>query len=99
MNIDIRIIKSHFKNVEDFEEYMNIKAEGEFLEYKPVKKCTDKMLRKYIEKRIDISRLNRFPLEERNRIIKEIYKQTGASIRQLAKALEIGKTIVEKAVK
>ena len=39
------------------------------------------------------------PTETRNKGIKNIYQRKGVSIRQLARVLGIGKTIVEKAVK
>lgn len=37
--------------------------------------------------------------EERNKVIKDIYHQTGVSIRQLGRVIGIGKAIVEKAVR
>lgn len=37
--------------------------------------------------------------KRRNEIIKEIYKETKVSIRQLARALELGRNIVENAIK
>ncbi|WP_110942820.1 transposase [Geosporobacter subterraneus] len=97
--IDTQLIQSYFLKQEDFEEYMNAETREEFLEYKPVTKYKDEVLKSILEKEIKIKALAEMPIEERNRIIRDIYLRTGVSMRQLARVLGIGKTIVEKAVK
>lgn len=97
--IDVELIKSYFKKQENFEEYMNIESKEEMLEYKPTKKYTDTILKSKIENEFKIKELSEIPKEERDRVIKDIYQHTGVSIRQLARVLGIGKTIVEKALK
>ncbi len=97
--IDTKLIKSYFKEVKNFEEYMNILTKDEFLEYKPAVKSTDSILKAIIEKEIDISVLHTMPIKERDEVIKNLYQRTGASLRQLEKFLGIGKNVVARAIK
>ena len=98
-HIDAQLIKEYFKKQENFEEYMNAPNKDEYLDYEPVKKYTDTMLRNILQKEIDVSNLKEIPVKERDKIIKDIYHRKGISIRQLGRVLEIGKTIIEKAAR
>ncbi|SNS53041.1 REP element-mobilizing transposase RayT [Anaerovirgula multivorans] len=97
--IDTEIVMSYYAGQEEFENYMNTETKEEFLEYKQTKKYTDTSLKKIIEKDIRIEDLVHLPIEKRNKRIKDIYRNTEASIRQLARVLELGKGVIEKAVK
>ena len=98
-HIDFQLIKAYFKEQKDFEEYMNAPNNDECLDYVPVRKYTDAMLRNILQKEINVSSLKDMPLTERDKIVKDLYKGTGVSIRQLGRVLEIGKTIIEKTLK
>ena len=41
----------------------------------------------------------RLPIGERNKIIKDIYNELDISLRQLSRALDLGKAVIEKAIK
>jgi putative transposase len=70
-----------------------------FLDYQQVKKYTDNMLRSIIQKEFNADNISKLPMEKRNKLIKEIYQKTGASIRQLGRVLGIGKGVIENALK
>lgn len=97
--IDSQIIKSYFQKQEDFEKFMNAEHNDECLEYKPSKKYTDAALKKIIHEEYNAGRFKEMLPEERNKLIKNIYQNTGTSIRQLGRVLGVGKNIIEKAVK
>lgn len=97
--IDTRLIKEYFKTREDFERYMSVPSHDDYMDYKPVRKYTDSALREILQKQIDFNKLTLLPIQERNKIIKDVYHRTGTSIRQLGRVLGLGKTIIEKAVR
>ena len=97
--IDAQLIKSYYSRQNDFEVFMNTKSEEEFLECKTVKKYSDIMLKTFLQKEYDLNRLIDITVDERNQVIKDIYKTTGASIRQLERIMGIGRAIIEKAIK
>jgi predicted transcriptional regulator len=43
--------------------------------------------------------LYKIPLTDRANLIKDIYNEAGTSIRDLSRVLDIGKSVVERAVK
>ena len=95
---DVQLIKLYLKQQEDFEGYMNIRNYDISLKYNCPLKYSDNSLKKLIDHEYytNFAGISR---ESRNKIIKEIYQETGASIRQLGRVLGLGKTIIEKAVK
>jgi putative transposase len=97
--IDAQLIKSYFDTIENFNYYMNLPNNDECLDYKQVKKNNDETLKEKIHKKYNINNIFELPIEERNKIIKKIYNETDVSIRQLASVLEMGKAIVERAIK
>src|SRR5690606_12630591 len=97
--IDTELIKSYFKTIKDFSSYMNTQNNDECLEYKPVKKYNEYTFKKIIHKKYSIDNLSKLSIKERNKIIKNIYNETDISIRQLSRALGVGKSIVERAIK
>ena len=78
---------------------MNAQNSDECLEYRTVKKYNDDTFKKIIYKRYNINDLNKLSVEERNKLIKNIYNETNISISQLSRILDIGKTIIERAIK
>ena len=98
-SIDCKLVKSYFIEKESFEEYMNANNKDEHLEYIEVKKHRDEVLKEDLKKEIKTITLKEISMVERNRMIKDIYISTGASIRQLGRVLGIGKNIIEKAIK
>lgn len=97
--VDIDLSKVYFETINDFNKYMNEQNKDECLEYKSINKITDFTLQEIIHKEYNTNNLEKFSKEERNRIIKEIYHKTGASIRQIERVTGIGKKIIEKAIK
>lgn len=98
-HVDAQLIKEYFKKQEHFEEYMNAPNKDECLDYEPLRKYTDSMLLNILQKEMHVCNLKEMPANERNKIIKDIYHEKGISIRQLGRVLELGKTIIEKAVR
>ena len=78
---------------------MSEESDDEYLDYKTVIKYSDDKLRHKIEEKYDIDMIKGAKKKRRNEIIKEIYKETKVSVRQLARALELGRNIVENAIK
>ena len=97
--IDAQLIKSYYSRQNDFEVFMNTMSEEEFLEYKTVKKYSDIMIKTILQKEYDLNRLKEATVDERNQMIRVIYKTTGASIRQLERVIGIGRAIIGKAIK
>ncbi len=97
--IDEQLIMAYLSKKEAFEKYMNLSSNDEYLDLKPVQKYTDENLKSILHTRINANELTNMPIEKRNKLIKELYQQTGANIRQLARVLGLGKNIIERAVK
>lgn len=97
-HIDTTLINEYFYLITDFQKYMNSDNNDECLEHEESPKWTDITLIKFIKEEY-ISSFKNMPMEARNKMIKEIYQRTGVSIRQLARILGMGKTIIERAVK
>lgn len=98
-NIDGQLVRSYFNNSNKFEKFMGEYDNQNFLEYKQVKKHTDNMLRNIIKKEFNSDNISGLLIEERNKLINEIYQNTGVSIRQLGRVLGVGKGVIENALK
>lgn len=98
-HIDVNIIKYYFKNITEFECFTNEINDDNCLDYQLNKKITDYALKQIVNKDFAIDTLTDLSIDERNKIIKEIHHETGASIRQLGRVLGVGKAIVEHAIK
>jgi REP element-mobilizing transposase RayT len=98
-NIDAQRIKGYLKTKGSFEEFMRISNDDNCLEYEQPKKYTDEAIRKIILREFDIGSIETMPAQERNRIIKDIYRETGVSIRQLGRVLGLGQGIIQRGVK
>lgn len=97
--IDTELMMSYFTTQDSFKDYMNKPNEDKFLEYEVKRRYTDKDLKRIISGIIDIKSISKQPKKERDKVIYNIYQKTGASIRQLSRVLDIGRGIIEKAVK
>jgi REP element-mobilizing transposase RayT len=97
--IDGNLIKTYFNTIEEFNKYMNKNNDDECLENKIKINCNDNTLIEIISREYDITNLLELSMDEKNKIIKDIYNKKGASIRQLSRILGLGKTIVEKIIK
>ena len=60
----------------------------DFMDYKPVKKYTHAALRETLQEQIHFNKLKLLSAQRRNKIIKDVYRKTGVSIRQLGKTHE-----------
>ncbi len=100
-SMDAELIKTYYRKQKDYEEYVNKVNNDECLEYKIKKKYTDNNLRSIINKefKISTSEMTKLTVEERARIIKNIYKDITTSVRQLSRVFGIGKSIIEKVIK
>jgi len=99
IKIDTELMMSYFTTQDSFEDYMNKPNEDKFLEYEVKKKHTDRELKRIISGIIDIESIAKLPKKERDKVINNIYQTTEVSIRQLSRVIDIGRGIVEKAVK
>jgi len=95
--IERDIILGYFVNVLDFVKFNNEASNDICLEYGEKKKYTDVELKKIIEELIDIKIISGQNIEKRNQALKQIKDVTGASIRQLERVLNIGRSIILKA--
>jgi hypothetical protein len=70
-----------------------------YIDYENINKYSDDELLKLFKKKINIDEFYKMPLTDRAKIIKDIYHETGVSIRDLSRGLGIGRSIIERAVK
>lgn len=97
--LDTDIVKFYYGDACSFENYMNEVPKADYDEKEQKRKVSDEALMSMIDKFIDIHRLKQLPGEERNTLIKDIYNNTGISVRRLEKLIGISKNIIERAIK
>ncbi|SHK36763.1 transposase [Paramaledivibacter caminithermalis] len=98
--LDTAIVDGYFKNRSEYEFYMTQLNNDKCLEYENKKKYTDIELKDKLRRQFNnIDEINNLNILERDRLILEIRKSTGASIRQLSRVLGLGRGIIEKAIK
>lgn len=97
--LDPVFIMEYFKLEADFENYMNEPGNSECLEYEHSPKYSDEVLKRILRESFSINDLMDVPKVQRNKSINDIYQSTGASIRQLARVLGVGKSVIERALK
>ncbi len=95
--IDKDIILTYFSSIADFIEYNNAINNDACLEYQQRKRYTDDELMKAIEDLLENESLSSASRIVRNGILKRIKEETGASVRQLERVLNIGRNIILKA--
>ena len=95
--IDGEIMKEYFNSKKGFAEFHKEMSKENYMDYKD--RYSDNELLELFKKKISIDEFYKIPLADRANIIKDIYQETGASIRDLSRGLGIGRSIVERAVK
>lgn len=97
--LDPFLIMEYFKLEKDFESFMNERSDSECQEYGHLPKYSDETLKIMLRETFNINDITDIPKDKRNKFVKNIRKSTGASIRQLARVLGVGKNIIERALK
>ena len=97
--IDGEIMRAYFNSKKSFIEFHKEIGKEDYMDYKNINKYSDDELLKLFKKKISMDEFHKLPLDDRARLIKDIYHETGASIRDLSRGLGIGRSIVERAVK
>jgi len=97
--IDGNEIKAYFNTFEDFSQYMNTNNDDECLENKTTINYNDNNLEEKIKREYNVLDLSGLSIDEKRKIISEIYNKKYTSIRQLGRIFGVGKTIVEKTIK
>ena len=70
-----------------------------YIDYENINKYSDDELLELFKKKISIDEFYKISLTDRAKFIKDLYHETGASIRDLSRGLGIGRSIIERAVK
>jgi len=97
--IDGEIMRAYFNSKKGFIEFHKEISKENYMGYKNINKYSDDELLELFKKKISIDEFHKLPLDDRARLIKDIYHETGTSIRDLSRGLGIGRSIVERAVK
>jgi len=97
--IDGEIMKAYFDSKKSFIEFHNQMSKENYMDYENINKYSDDELLELFKKKISIDEFYKMPLIDRANLIKDIYHETGASIRDLSRGLGIGRSIIERAVK
>jgi len=93
--IDHTYALSFFSSIEDFEIYTKEKNEDKCLEFNIGKRYSDEALKLLISSFINISELYELEIEHRDKMLRSVKESTGASNRQLARVLNIGRGIFD----
>jgi len=97
--IDGEIMKVYFNNIKSFIEFHKEIGKEDYMDYEDIKKYSDDELLELFKKRIGLDDFYKMSLTDRAKLIKDIYQETGASIRDLSRGLGIGRSIIERAVR
>jgi len=98
-DIDTQRIHAYFNQIEDFERFSKEENDDDCLEENSVMKITDSKIHEIVDLDYDWLKFSEMSANQRNEQIKKLHQKTGASIRQLARVLGLGKGIIEKALK
>lgn len=93
------LIKFYLNTFEEFNKFMDTDNNDECLENKTIAHINDKNLKELISLEYNVSDLIELPVNEKCKLIKDIYRKKSSSIRQLSRVFGLGKTLVEKAIK
>ncbi|MGB4438093.1 MAG: transposase [Sedimentibacter sp.] len=93
--VDSEFVLSYFKSIKEFINYHNEINEDVCLDYNQKKRWADEELKEFILTYPNISYLQKLDKKTRDTIIKNIKEDTGASNRQLARVLKIGRGILD----
>ena len=94
--IDKSFALQYFSNINKFIEFMNQTNKDKCLEYQQNTRYTDKDLGKIISLSYDLDSIKHMDIKARNNVILKIKGDTGVSNRQLARVLNIGRSIIER---
>lgn len=97
-HVNAHLAQSYFKTFKTFGLFINEPNSDQCLDYRPTQRITDHDLLRFVNteySKMNIAKLDR---NDRNKVIKDLYRRTGASIRQIARVLGVGKHIVENAI-
>jgi hypothetical protein len=97
--IDGEIMKAYFNSKKSFAEFHKEMSKENYMDYKNINRYSDDELLELFKKKISIDGFYKISLSDRAKFIKDLYHETGASIRDLSKGLGIGRSIIERAVK
>ena len=97
--IDGEIIKAYFNSKKSFTEFHKEISKENYMDYENINKYSDDELLELFKKKISIDEFYKISLTDRAKFIKDLYHETGASIRDLSRGLGIGRSIIERAVK
>ena len=97
--VDTEMIYGYYKNKINFEKYTKEINKDECLEYIEKVKYTDDELQVVLKERYGIDKISKMSIKERNQLIRIIKNDIDISNRQLARVLNIGRGIVEKAIR
>jgi hypothetical protein len=70
-----------------------------YMDYENIKRYSADELLELFKKKISIDEFYKMSLTDRAKFIKDIYQETGASIRDLSRGLGMGRSIIGRAVK
>lgn len=97
--VDTSKVMDLFKTATEFESYMSAQNDDETLEYNPEKKPSDITFKKVIGKKYGVACIAGLTRVERDKMIRQISAELDISIRQLSRVLDVGKSVVELALK
>ncbi len=97
--IDSKLIMGYFHSPEEFFKYVNSPNDDKCIDYDSGMKYNDDVLKEIIAVKYDIKKLHELSVQERGKVIQNIYNETHASIRQLSRVLGVTRSIVQEASK
>ena len=97
--IDAELIQYYFKTFEEFRRYMEEDNDDACMEYKVTNNYNDATFKEILDNKYGLKKLMKSSMDEKKRIINDIYNNENISIRRLSRITGISKTIIEKAIK
>ncbi len=88
-------MKAYFNSKKSLAKFHNQIGKENYIDYKNINKYSDDELLKLFKKKISINEFYKISLIDRTNLIKDIYNETGASIRDLSRGLGIGRSIIK----
>ena len=97
--IDGEIMKAYLDSKKSFIEFHKETNKENYMDYENIKRYSADELLELFKKKISIEEFYKMPLTDRAKLIKDVYQETGASIRDLSRGLGMGRSIIGRAVK
>ena len=92
--IDVEVVRAYFNSKKSFIEFHKEISKENYMDYENINKYSDDELLGLFKKKISIDEFHKLSLDDRANLIKDIYHETGASIRDLSRGLGIGRSII-----